>query len=48
METLAQIYLKLTVNTPEHRHWHRTGIFILNFEQILHIILVFLALALNK
>ena len=31
---------KLTTKTPQRRHWQRSGIFIVNFEQILHIILV--------
>ena len=29
----------LTVKTPERRHW-RSGVFIVNFEHILHLVLV--------
>ena len=32
----------------ERRHWRRSGVFIVKFEQILHIVLVFLLLTLNK
>ena len=38
---------KLTIKTPEQRQWHRSGVFILNFEHISHPILVFLFLTLN-
>ena len=38
---------KLTIRTPERRHWRRSGIFIVNFEQISHLILVFLLLTLR-
>ena len=40
--------LKLTIKAPERRHWRRSGVFIVNFEQILHIVLVFPLLTLNK
>ena len=39
---------KLTINTPERRHWRRSGVFIVNFEHISHLVLVFLLLTLNK
>ena len=32
---------KLTVNKPKRRQWRRSDIFIVNFEQISHIVLVF-------
>ena len=32
----------LTINTPEQRHWRRTGVFIVNFEDISHLAQVFL------
>ena len=32
----------------EWRHWRRSGVFIVNFEQISHIVLVFLLSTLNK
>ena len=38
----CEIYLKLTRKTPERRHWHRSGVFIVNFEYISHLVLVFL------
>ena len=33
---------KLTIKTPEQRHWRRSGAFIVNFEHISHFVLVFL------
>ena len=38
---MYKICLKLAVKTPERRrirerHWCRSGVFIINFEQILH------------
>ena len=38
---------KVKIRTPERRQW-RSGVFILNFKEILHIVLVFLLLNLNK
>ena len=35
---------KLTLNTPEQHHWHRSGV----FEHISHLVLVFLLLNLKK
>ena len=35
---------KLTINIPERRQWLRSGIFIVNFEHISHLVLVFLLL----
>ena len=40
--------LKLTTKIPEWRQWRRSGVFIGNFEHILHLFLVFLLLTLNK
>ena len=37
----------LTIKTPERRHWHRSGVFIVNFEHISHLVLVFLLLTSN-
>ena len=37
---------KLTIETLEH-HWCRSGIFIINFEHISHLVLVFVLLTLN-
>ena len=42
-ETLS----KLTIKTPEWRHWRRSGVFIVNFEHISNLVLVFLLLTLN-
>ena len=40
--------LKLTIKTPERRHWRHSGVFIVNFEHISHLVLVFLLLTLSK
>ena len=43
--TSCKICSKLTIKTPERRQWRqwrRSGIFIVNFEQILHLLLVLL------
>ena len=46
--TTCEICSKLTIKTPEWRYWRRFGIFIVNFEQISHIVVVFSLLTLNK
>ena len=33
---------KLTIKTPEWRHWRCSGVFLVNFEHISHLYLVFL------
>ena len=33
---------------PERRKWRRSGIFIVNFERISHLVLMFLLLTLNN
>ena len=45
---MCEICSKLTIKTPEQRHWRRYGVFIVNFEHISHIFLVFLLLTLKK
>ena len=35
------------IKTPKRRHCRRTGVFIVNFEHISHLVLVFLLLSLN-
>ena len=40
--TRCEICSKLTIKTPERRHWGRSGVFIVNFEHILHLALEFL------
>ena len=42
METVGAI------KAPEWHHWHRSGVFIIGFEQILRIALVFLMSILDK
>ena len=46
--TYIQLTIKLTIKTPERCQWRRSGIFIVNFEPISHIFLVFLLLTLKK
>ena len=36
--------LKLTIKIPERRQWRRSGIFIINFEHVPHLVLVFFLL----
>ena len=45
--TRCEICSKLTIRIPEQRHWRRSGIFIVNFEHISHLVLVFLLLTLK-
>ena len=40
----CEICSKLTIKMPERRQWRRSGIFIVNFEHISHLVLVFLML----
>ena len=40
--TRCEIYPKLTIKTPERRHWRRSGVFIVNFEHISHLVLFLL------
>ena len=40
----CEIYSKLKIKTPERRQWRRSGVFIINFEHISRLILVFLLL----
>ena len=42
--TGCEVCSKLTVKTPEQRYWNRSGVFVVNFEHILHLVLVFLLL----
>ena len=41
-------YSKLTIKTPGRRQWGQSGVFIVNFEHILNLVLVFLLLILNR
>ena len=45
---MCEICSKLTIKTPEQRQWRRSGAFIVNFEQISHIVLIFPLLTLNE
>ena len=40
----CEICLKLTIKTPERRYWRCSGVFIVNFEHISHLFLMFLLL----
>ena len=42
--TRREIYSKLTIKSPERQYWRRFGVFIVNFEYISHLVLVFLLL----
>ena len=44
----CEICLKLTIKTRERCQWHRSGVLIVNFEHISHLVLVLLLLTLNK
>ena len=43
-----EIYSKLAIKTPQLRQLRRCGVFIVNFEYISHLVLVFLFLALGR
>ena len=47
IRTRSGICSKLSIKTPERRHWRRSGVFIVSFEHISHLDLVFLLLTLN-
>ena len=38
----CEICSKLTIKTPERHQWRRSGVFIVNFEHISHLVLLFL------
>ena len=46
--TRRKICSKLTIKTPERRHWCRSAGFIVNFEYISHRALLFLLLTLSR
>ena len=46
--TRREICSQLTIKTPERRQWRRSGVFIVNFEHILHLVLMFLLLILRR
>ena len=43
-----EICSKLTIKTPERCHWRCSAVFIVNFEHISHLALVFLLLTLSR
>ena len=45
--TWCRICSNLTLRTQERRQWRRSAIFIVNFEHIAHLVLVYLLLILN-
>ena len=47
IRAMFEICSKLTIKIPERRHSGRSGIFIVNFEHISHLVIVFLLLTLN-
>ena len=47
-KTRCEICSKLTIKTPERRDWRHSGVFIVNFEHISHLVLDFLLLTLNR
>ena len=46
--TRREICLKITIKTQEQSHCRRSGVFIVNFEHISNIVLVFLLLTLKE
>ena len=46
--TRCEVCSKLTIKTPERRHWRRSGVFIVNFEHISHLVLLFLLPTLSR
>ena len=44
---MCEILSKLTMKTTEQRHWRHSGVFIVDFEHISHLVLVFVLLTLN-
>ena len=40
--TTCEICSKLTIKTLRRRHWRNSGVFIVNFEHVSHLVLVFL------
>ena len=45
---ICEIYSQLTIKTPDRRHWRRSDVFIVKFENISQLDLVFPWLTLNK
>ena len=47
-KTMCQTCSELIINTPERSHWYCPGVFIVNFERISRIALVFFFLAFEQ
>ena len=47
-KTRCEVCSDLTIKTPERRYWRRSGVFIVNFEHISLLVLVFLLLILRR
>ena len=45
---MCELCLNLFIKTPEQPKVHRFDVFIVNFEQVSHVVLVFPLLTLNK
>ena len=45
--TRCKICSQLTIRTPERRQWRPCGVFVVSFEYISHLVLLFLLLTLN-
>ena len=39
--TMSEIYSVFAIKTPARRQWHLSDVFIVNFEQISHVVLMF-------
>ena len=48
IRTKIEICSQLAIKTLEWRHWHRSGVLILNFEQFLDLFLMLQLLTLNR
>ena len=46
--TRRKFYSKLTIKTPKWCHWPRSGVFVVNSENILQLVLVFLLSTLSR
>ena len=44
----CQICSRLTIKTSDRRQWRRSGVFVVNFEHISHLVLEFLLLTLSR
>ena len=46
--TRCEICSKLKVKTQERHQWRRSAVYVVNFEHISHLVLVFLLLTLSR